>query len=178
MNEFKYIQKLDDLSLFSLYHHNSFGTRYQKFYPEIFLSVTTIISVVIFFTTYPKEINIFALLYLFLNLLYYVYLRLTRKRKLIKYFNKFYTEGREFIESELIIRFEDLYILTQTKNVESKIPYENLVRLSIGPEALYIYISNIQALILPNRIFSSPTESHAIIDFLIQKNGDLIKPLN
>ncbi|MCW7456759.1 YcxB family protein [Leptospira bandrabouensis] len=61
--------------------------------------------------------------------------------------------------------------------MESKIPYENLVRLSIGTEALYIYISNIQALILPNRIFHSPSDSQAIIHFLIQKNGNLIKPL-
>ncbi|MCG6144545.1 YcxB family protein [Leptospira bandrabouensis] len=176
MTEIKYIQKLEDLSSFSSHHHNFFGSRYQKYYPEIFLSITTIISVVIFFSTYPKEINIFALLYLFLNLLYYVYLRLTRKRKLIKYFNKFYTEGREFIESELTILFEDSFILTQSKNVESKIPYENLVRLSIGTEAIYIYISNIQALILPNRIFHSPSDSQAIIDFLIQKNGNLIYP--
>lgn len=176
MNEIKYIQKLEDLSSFSLHHHNFFGNRYQKYYPEIFLSITAIISVVIFFTTYPKEINIFAVLYMFLNILYYVYLRLTRKRKLIKYFNKFYTEGREFIESELTILLEDSFILTLSKNVESKIPYENLVRLSIGTEALYIYISNIQALILPNRIFHSPSDSQAIINFLIQKNGNLIYP--
>ncbi|EOQ97334.1 YcxB-like protein [Leptospira wolbachii serovar Codice str. CDC] len=173
MKEIKYIQKLEDQSIFSLHHHHFYGSKYQKYYPEILLFITTIISVVIFLTTYPKEINIFAILYLLINILYYVYLRLTRKRRLIKYFNKFYTAGKEFIESELTIRFEDSYIFTQYKNVESKIPYENVERLSIGTEALYVYISNIQALILPNRIFTSPTESKAIIDFLIEKNRNL-----
>ncbi|EMY69113.1 YcxB family protein [Leptospira vanthielii] len=170
MNEIKYIQKLEDQSNFSLHHHHFYGSKYQKYYPEIFLFITTIISVVIFLTTFPEEINSFAIVYLFLNILYYVYLRFTRKRRLIKYFNKFYTAGKEFIESELTIQFEDLYILTQYKNIESKIPYENLERLSIGTEAIYIYISNIQALILPNRIFSSPIESKAIVDFLMEKN--------
>ncbi|PJZ44019.1 YcxB family protein [Leptospira brenneri] len=177
MNEIKYIQKLDDLSFFSLHHHNRYSSKYQKYYPEIFLSVTTIISAVMFFSTYPEEINFVAILYLLFSILYYAYLRLTRKRKLLKHFKKFYTEGKDFTESELTIRFEDLFILTQSKNVESKIPYENLTRLSIGTEALYVYISNIQALILPNRIFHSPMESQTIIDFLIQKNGNLIAPL-
>lgn len=177
MIEVKYIQKLEDLSFFSLHHHNFYGSRYQKYYPEILLSITTVISFVIFFTTYPKEINSFAIVYLFLTILYYVYLRLTRKSKLIKYFNRFYTEGKEFTESELIIRLEDSLILTQSKNVESKIPYENLTRLSIGTEAIYVYISNIQALIFPHRIFASPSESQAIMDFLIEKNANLKKSI-
>ncbi|TGL51320.1 YcxB family protein [Leptospira kemamanensis] len=173
MKEIRYIQTLEDLTSFSLHHHNRFGSMYQKYYPEIFLSITSTISAVMFFNSYPEEINYLAIVYLFLNILYYVYLRLTRKRKLINHFKKFYTEGREFKESELTIRFEDTYILTVTENVESKIPYEKLTRISKGNEALYIYLSNTQALVLPRRVFHSPSERQANIDFLLQKNENL-----
>ena len=62
--------------------------------------------------------------------------------------------------------FEEDFLIETTTETEAKMKYTNLERIEVGKNAVYIYISAIQALIIPFYAFESNEQKEALLAFL------------
>lgn len=113
---------------------------------EIQLAIYAPVSIAWFFLAIPLN-----LLVLKLNL------KLLRKHGKLPY-------GRE-----VTLRFEEDFFIETTEKTEMKTKYSAIERIALGERAIYIYISALQAVILPFAAFEAAEQRDAFLAYLHDK---------
>jgi hypothetical protein len=64
------------------------------------------------------------------------------------------------------LTFENDYILDASERAETKLFYPTVVKIAESPDAIYVYINAIEALVLPHRVFESGEQKQELLRFL------------
>ena len=86
--------------------------------------------------------------------------------------------GKQYRE-DLSIQFYDDYFIVPTGSNDSKIKYANVKRIIVGDSAIYIYVTALQAYIIPFSVFESNKLKSLFLTFIknISKNTKASKLL-
>ena len=79
--------------------------------------------------------------------------------------------GKMPYDSEMRLCFGDDEVLEITKTAESRVKYTSIEKMHMGDTAIYIYISAMQAFIIPISAFESQAQKAEFIAFVRQKTG-------
>lgn len=100
------------------------------------------------------------------------------KKKILKSMNKrimkLKKEGRLPYSNEAILKFDDERIHEITPNTENTTKYSLIEKVAVTEKAIYIYISSIQAYILPTTAFSGEMEKQEFLEF-IHRKAEMLK---
>lgn len=80
-------------------------------------------------------------------------------------------DGRLPYSKDVQIELEETSFTEITKEAETKVPYTSIEKVGIDNRAIYIYISAIQAFIIPFSIFKDEEQRKGFLTFLKDKIG-------
>jgi hypothetical protein len=83
-----------------------------------------------------------------------------------KRIEKMKKEGRLPYSNEAILKFDDEGIYEITPDTENKTKYSLVEKIAETEKAIYIYVSSLQAYILPLTAFSEETEKLRFLEFI------------
>lgn len=83
-------------------------------------------------------------------------------------------EGRLPYSNQAIFKFDNEKMQEITPNSESVIKYSLVEKIAVTENAIYIYISSVQAYILPVTAFTDEMEKVKFLEFIKMKS-DIIK---
>ena len=83
--------------------------------------------------------------------------------------NKMKKEGRLPYDKESILKFDDENYYDITPNTENKTNYSMIEKIAVTEKAIYIYVSSMQASIIPVATFSDEIEKQKFLEFISLK---------
>lgn len=78
-------------------------------------------------------------------------------------------KGKEHTFGTRTITFTEEYFLDHTAYEENKVKYTMLAQIKEADHGIYLFVTPVLAVILPNRVFSSEKEKRAFLDFIHAK---------
>jgi hypothetical protein len=179
----EFTPSLEDAQIFHLYHaHNSPTLRRQYLVGRIIITAVALIGFLLFFyfvtTTSPaapnpppaKIVYSFSLLALLLATFVFFYYPEGYKNKIFKDTEKLYNEGKEgFVPQKCTLSFDESEIHSVSEIGEGKIIWTSVDKIIVNEDYIYIYISAVNAIIIPKRAFSDDRQRNDFIDY-IQRN--------
>jgi hypothetical protein len=127
--------------------------------------------VVIFFIANSDFLLILieAILMTILSVLWIGYSKKIMLRSMRKSIQKMKKEGRLPYSNKAILKFDDESIHEITPDTENKTKYALVEKIAVTEKAIYIYISFVQAHILPITAFSDEMEKLKFLEFIHSK---------
>ena len=130
-------------------------------------------KVLLLITTYENTAMIFTtiLLYTIISVIWFFVVKplfmlvMKLNIKLIK------KDGRLPYGKDVLIQFNEDYFIENTNETESKVKYEIIEKIVCGMYAIYIYISSIQAFIVPFSVFENEEQRNEFLEFVNNKVG-------
>lgn len=166
----KFEQTIDDVVALGLYNkkHISIARKIVSFVPIAVLSI--ILLVTLYYYVFFRELVIFGtkgVVFVALMVFYAVlrtnwYYRLASKRKYnrIEYASWYGDRTLTFSESSLF---------TKTATAETHYNWDSFTKFGETNHYFFLFISKIQAVVIPKRIFLLPQEEHDIKSFIERK---------
>ena len=72
---------------------------------------------------------------------------------------------------EVELEFEEDHFTEKLPGSESKSDYSRVIKIVTDKQAIYVYVSAIQALIIPFRVFENPSDRVNFLNFLHEKTS-------
>lgn len=178
MYEFHITLEDDDYLLFNQYHilNNPMSKKTLLYIRFIF----PFICLILYFF-YQPEVDYPMLLIAIMVIVSIFWISYSKKmilNTMKQHIKKMKKHGRLPYSKEAILRFNDESILEITSDTETKTNYSLIENIAITETAIYIYVSTVQAFILPLTAFSDEGEKQRFMDFIHMKADYSKKILN
>lgn len=161
-----------DIGQFNYWHHRKFGRIITKYYPEFLILPALFISLI------GKD-SIHSLIesspFIIIISFAYLYLRIGRKWRWIRYFSKNYSGKTNYQPGSLAITFSSEKVTEENEKMNSNFQYSAFEKLHITPDGVYIYFSPLQALVIPKRAFNTDFSVEGLMNLLKEKTGNRIE---
>ena len=167
----------DDYLSFNQYHllHSEQGKRAINMY-RIVTPVLSLLAIVIFWIAEVSQMllitEIIALSIVSIVMAFYSKKLLLKSIK--KNIRKLEKDGKLPFNKESTITFNDDSFQEKTIQTETSIQYTAIEKIVQGDQAIYVYISSLQAFIFPYRLFESDEQKSEFITFLNAKCGEAL----
>ena len=175
---FNFSLTYNDYLKFNIHHHNSMG--WVKWLDRALRLSLPVVLFFMFLNMLPMlidglEVVVIAVLFLIIAAVWFFVFPLISRaitslmmRVTIKSMQK---GGKMPYDSEMRLRFGDDDILEVTEAAESRVKYTSIEKIRMGDTAIYIYISAMQAYIMPFSVFDSREHMGEFIAFVREKTG-------
>ena len=173
----EFTPSLEDGQIFNLYHHrNSPTLRKQYFIGQIITTVIVFAGIFLLFylitnispgPTPPEVIYSFSCLAFILAAFIFFYYPHGYKNKIFKDTEKLYNETDGGYVSEkctMLVNSDGLQVTSKTG--EGKLEWGSMDKIVVNNDYIYIYVNAVDAIIIPERAFSSDDERHDFIDYI------------
>lgn len=156
----KFSMSLQDLLLFNKHYVNKHGTFFQKYLNWLVLLVFLL---VLAFQVYKAEGGPLS----YFMVICFVVIMILLQSRITKYFSakamRAYAKKNPVIIGERIYEFNEAELRVKVGDVSSTYPYSSMRWMEETKKAYYVYISEINAIIIPKRLLSNP-ETQKLID--------------
>ncbi|MCL2811650.1 MAG: YcxB family protein, partial [Clostridia bacterium] len=115
----------------------------------------------------------FGVIMLSLGILYLIFFDTFTNGRIKQDVDRHKQVGKAFGDSLLTYRFGENSYTSITKSHTGESTYENLLRVDVGKQAIYIYEGSLQMLVLPNRIFANDEEKERFVAFIQWKISEI-----
>ena len=78
-------------------------------------------------------------------------------------------DGKITPNQPTLLQFHNDFFTSTADGIETTIKYPNIEKIGICENAIYIFITAVQAIIMPIHIFESDTQRSEFLDFINQK---------
>ena len=85
-------------------------------------------------------------------------------------------DGKLPYGKNVLINFEEDFFVEATNDTEIKGKYKSVEKIAVAGDAIYIYISAMQAFILPISVFESTAQKNEFLEFINGKKRELDIP--
>lgn len=170
LSEKEYIQ-------FNEYHllHSAVGKK-ALLQHKIVLPLLSLLIIIIFFSA-KADMNLIIIESIFLgicSIMWIIYSKKIVMKSFKKNIEKIKKEGRLPFESETTVTFDDQGIIEKSSNAETKTSYSVVEKIAETKQAIYIYMSAVQAIIIPTSYFDSEEDKDELIKFIETKREKAI----
>ena len=80
-------------------------------------------------------------------------------------------EGKLPYENKNLLQFQDDFIFGIADGTETRVPYTKIEKVKLHKEVMYIFISVLQAYIIPLSIFETVEQQNEFLTFIKHKSG-------
>lgn len=172
MYEFKVKLNDDDYIAFNQYHllHSPTGKK-TLISCRLILPVLSFLYIVIFIAA-GSDFQLILFQVILMSILSIFWLVFSTKiyfKAMRRGINKMKKEGRLPYDKESILKFDDENYYDITPNTENKTNYSMIEKIAVTEKAIYIYVSSMQASIIPVATFSDEIEKQKFLEFISLK---------
>lgn len=161
----KFSMSLQDLLLFNKHYIKKHGTFIQKYLQWL---VLLLFIIVLAFQVYRTAGSVFS--YLLISC--FVVIMILLQGRINKYFSakamKAYANKNPAIIGERIYEYDEQELRVKVGGIISNYPYGSMQWIEEGKSAYYVYISEVNAIIIPKRLLSN-TEAQKLVDKIKSK---------
>ncbi|MBS3990678.1 MAG: YcxB family protein [Erysipelothrix sp.] len=172
MFEFKIALDEDDYLQFNMYHllNSSNGKQLLLLY-RLIIPLISFISITIFINEDSdlQFVLIATLVSVIISILGIIFSKKVIFMFLKKGIQNLKKEGKLPYSKNTILKFDDDFIYEFTHNAENKTKYAMIEKIVVTEKIIYIYISSVQAYLLPKSAFTNDLEKDEFLNFINNK---------
>jgi hypothetical protein len=157
---------------FNEYHllHSASGKKAIRRYQLIFPFISILLLGLLWLVDVDPEILLIEAILLGIISMFTVFsAKKTLIRSIVKTVTKLKKEGKLPYHSETIVTFEDDGIRERSAHTENKTSYHIVEKIVQSDRAIYVYISAVQAIIIPKSCFETTDQINELLQYLDMK---------